>query len=369
MSVAYHISYRNLRPQLVRQVYATGGLTLLSILVSLAVGVALATRITRPVEELTAGAQDIAEGHFERRLGIRSNDEIQILAETFNHMTGRLKENVEQLEQSNKKLATLNEELKELDRMKSDLLANVSHELRTPLTAIKGYTDYILERKLGPVTEKQEKGFLVVQRNLERLSRTINALLDFSRMETGRIGVTLQPFELGPLAESILAGLRAELERKALRARADVPPDLPPVIGDRDKISQVLENLVVNAMKFTPEGGSITISATRDPQASRPAAQILVADTGIGIPSDQLGKIFARFHQVDGSTTRRVGGVGLGLAIVKSILDAHGAAIRVESEEGKGTRFRFSLPVLERAEKEPREPGERRQEAGGRALA
>src|SRR5262245_56227838 len=123
MSVAYHISYRNLRPQLVRQIYATGGLTLLSILVSLAVGVALATRITRPVEELTAGAQDIAEGHFERRLGIRSNDEIQILAETFNHMTGRLKENVEQLEQSNKKLAALNEELKELDRMKSDLLA------------------------------------------------------------------------------------------------------------------------------------------------------------------------------------------------------------------------------------------------------
>src|SRR4029453_2411388 len=95
MWVAYHISYRNLRPQLIRQVYATGGLTLLSILVSLAVGVALATRITRPVEELTAGAQDLAEGHFEQRLGIRSNDEIQILAETFNHMTERLKENVE----------------------------------------------------------------------------------------------------------------------------------------------------------------------------------------------------------------------------------------------------------------------------------
>lgn len=369
MSVAYHISYRNLRPQLVRQVYATGGLTLLSILVSLAVGVALATRITRPVEELTAGAQDIAEGHFERRLFIRSNDEIQILAETFNHMTERLKENVEQLEESNKKLAAVNEELKELDRMKSDLLANVSHELRTPLTAIKGYTDYILERKLGPVTEKQEKGFLVVQRNLERLSRTINALLDFSRMEMGRIGVTLQPFELGPLVESVLAGLRAELDRKSLKAHGEVTADLPPVIGDRDKISQVLENLVVNALKFTPDGGLITISGVRDPQAARPAAQIVVADTGIGIPADQLGKIFTRFHQVDGSTTRRFGGVGLGLAIVKSILDAHGAPIRVESEEGKGTRFRFSLPLLERAENQPRDAGERaRQEATGRVL-
>lgn len=367
LSVAYHVSYRNLRPQLIRQMYATGGLTLLSILVSLAVGAALATRITRPVEELTAGAQDIAEGHFEQRLGIRSNDEIQILAETFNHMTERLKENVEQLEESNKKLAALNEDLKELDRMKSDLLANVSHELRTPLTAIKGYTDYILDRKLGPVTDKQEKGFLVVQRNLDRLSRTINALLDFSRMEMGRVSVNLQPFDLGQLVETILSGLRSELDRKALLASADIAPELPPVIGDRDKISQVLENLVVNALKFTSEGGCITISAGREPRATRPMAHIVVADTGIGIPADQLGKIFNRFHQVDGSTTRRFGGVGLGLAIVKSILDAHGTSIRVESEEGRGTRFRFSLALLERAEAQPRESSEHAREEGGRA--
>ena len=370
LSVAYHVSYKHLRPQLVRQMYATGGLTLLSILVSLAVGVTLATRITRPVEELTAGAQDIAEGHFDRRLSIRSSDEIHILAETFNHMTERLKENVEQLEESNRKLAGVNEELKELDRMKSDLLANVSHELRTPLTAIKGYTDYVLDRKLGPITDKQEKGFVVVQRNLERLSRTINALLDFSRLEMGRVSVNLQPFELGPLTESILAGLRAELERNGLVARAELAPDLPQVIGDRDKISQVLENLVVNALKFTPAGGRITISASREPGAPRPLAQIVVADTGIGIPADQIAKIFNRFHQVDGSTTRRFGGVGLGLAIVKSILEAHGTAIRVESEAGKGTRFRFMLPLLERAEAQAGEPGERpRPEAGRRASA
>jgi signal transduction histidine kinase len=334
------------------------------------VGVTLATRITRPVEELTAGAQDIAEGHFDRRLSIRSSDEIHILAETFNHMTERLKENVEQLEESNRKLAGVNEELKELDRMKSDLLANVSHELRTPLTAIKGYTDYVLDRKLGPITDKQEKGFVVVRRNLERLSRTINALLDFSRLEMGRVSVSLQPFELGPLADSILAGLRAELERNGLVARAELAPDLPQVIGDRDKISQVLENLVVNALKFTPSGGRITISACREPGATRPVAQIVVADTGIGIPADQIAKIFKRFHQVDGSTTRRFGGVGLGLAIVKSILEAHGTAIRVESEEGKGTRFRFVLPLLERAEARAAEPGERpRPEAGRRASA
>src|SRR4029079_15988699 len=127
------------------------------------------------------------EGQYGRRLELRSRDELQVLAETFNHMSARLKHNVEQLEDSNEKLAAANEELKELDRVKSDLLANVSHELRTPLTAIKGYTDYMLERKLGAISEKQEKGLLVVQRNMERLARTINALLDFSRLDLGRV--------------------------------------------------------------------------------------------------------------------------------------------------------------------------------------
>jgi signal transduction histidine kinase/CheY-like chemotaxis protein len=349
LSVIYHVSYRNLAPNIRRLVYATGGLTLLSIVAAVIVAVALTSRITRPIEELTAGAQDIAEGHFDRRLSLRSNDEIQILAETFNHMAARLKENVEQLEESNRKLALLNEELKELDRMKSDLLANVSHELRTPLTAIKGYTDYILEGKLGATTEKQEKGLVVVQRNLDRLSRSIGALLDFSRMDVGRISLNIQPFGLTQLVDQIATSLRSELEKKQLVLRAEIDPVLPPVIGDREKVSQVLENLVINAIKFTPQGGRITIAAARAADADRPTAAIRVADTGIGIPRPHLGRIFNRFHQVDGSTTRRFGGVGLGLAIVKSILDAHGSTILVESEEGRGTVFRFGLPLLEHA--------------------
>ncbi len=349
LSVSYLVSYKNLRPKIIAQIETTGGLTLVSIVISGLVGIALASRITRPVEELTAGAKGIAEGHFDRRLSIRSNDEIQILAETFNYMTERLKENVEKLEESNKKLAMVNEELKELDRMKSDLLANVSHELRTPLTAIKGYTDYIKEGKLGAITEKQEKGLLVVQRNLERLSKSINALLDFSRMDVGRIVLNIQPFSLPQLVEQIVTTLRSELEKKHLTFATEIEADLPQVIADREKVSQVLENLVINAMKFTPEGGRITIGTSRAAIPGRPSVEIRVADTGIGIPREQLGKIFTRFHQVDGSTTRRFGGVGLGLAIVKSILDAHGSAISVESEEGRGTVFRFALPLLDKA--------------------
>ncbi len=156
LNVTYRVDYSELRPKVTGLAWATGGLTLLSIVAAAFVAVAFTRHITQPIEELTRGAQSIAEGRFDQRLDIWSGDEIQLLAEAFNHMAARLKENVEQLERSNKKLAEVNEELKELDRLKSDLLANVSHELRTPLTAIKGYTDYMLERKLGTVTEKQE---------------------------------------------------------------------------------------------------------------------------------------------------------------------------------------------------------------------
>jgi signal transduction histidine kinase/DNA-binding response OmpR family regulator len=349
-SVCYRISYRNLSPSITKLVYTTAGLTLVSILASILVAVALASRITRPLEKLTAGAQGISEGDFDHRLSIMSNDEIQILAEAFNHMAERLKENVQQLEESNRKLAALNEELKELDRMKSDLLANVSHELRTPLTAIKGYTDYILDRKLGPVTEKQDKGLLVIQKNLDRLSRTINALLDFSRMDLGHITLNLQHFSLAQLVDQIRTSLGSEIEKKNLEFRADIPADLAEVIADREKISQVVENLVMNAVKFTAGGGRIVVSAARSSGPGRPSVEIRVSDTGIGIPHSQLASIFNRFHQVDGSTTRRFGGVGLGLAIVKSILEAHGTTISVESEEGQGTRFSFALPLLEKAE-------------------
>jgi signal transduction histidine kinase/CheY-like chemotaxis protein len=368
LSVVYQVSYSKTRAALAGLGKTMGTLTAISVLAAVAMAVLLARRITRPVAELTAGAQELAEGHFERRLNIRSGDELQILAEAFNHMTARLKANVEELEESNKKLAGVNEELKELDRMKSDLLANVSHELRTPLTAIKGYTDYILERKLGDITDKQEKGLVVVQRNLERLSRTIGALLDFSRMDIGRITLNLQRFSVASLVEQIHTTVRSELDKKRLRFVSAVDENLPPLIADREKLSAVIENLVINAIKFTPEAGSITVSAGRVLGAERPTAEVRVSDSGIGIPRDQIGKIFNRFHQVDGTTTRRFGGVGLGLAIVKSILDAHGAAIHVESEEGRGTVFNFRLPLLERPEGTSESAGARERSDEGLVL-
>jgi DNA-binding response OmpR family regulator len=153
--------------------------------------------------------------------------------------------------------------------------------------------------------------------------------------------------------DSVLTTLKSEVERKRITFTAQVPTDLPPVIADREKLSQVLENLAINAVKFTPEGGRINVAAVRTEVGGRATTEVRVSDTGIGIPETQIGKIFNRFHQVDGSTTRRFGGVGLGLAIVKSILEAHGSAISVESEVGRGTTFRFSLPLLEKGAEAP----------------
>ncbi len=352
-SLAYHVTFQGLVPAMYRRYLTMLWLTVVSVLAALLVAAVLASRITRPIQELTRGALLIGEGNFERRLEVGGDDEIRILADTLNHMAARLRENIEKLEDSNRRLAGLNEELKELDRMKSDLLANVSHELRTPLTAIKGYTDYILEGKLGPIGDKQEKGLTVIQRNLERLSRSINALLDFSTMDVGRLSLNLQPFALVLLVEQIHQTLRSELDRKQLRFLSELPAGLPAVIADRDKLAQVLENLVINAIKFTPSGGLIRVAAARDDARGRGAVEVSVSDSGIGIPEDQIGKIFNRFHQVDGSTTRRFGGVGLGLAIVRSILDAHGASIRVESRPGQGSTFRFWLPATGRDEAHP----------------
>ncbi len=241
------------------------------------------------------------------------------------------------------------ERLKELDRLKSDLLANVSHELRTPLTAIVGYADLLLTASLGPLGEAQQRALTVVLRNGERLSRSVGALLDFARLDAGHSLLALRPFGLAEWFEQTLAPLRPELDRSKVTLALNLEPGLPPVIGDAEKLAQVLENLVVNAMKFTPAGGGITLSAQRVDSEGRPAVEIRVTDTGLGIPAAQLEHVFERFFQVDASRTRKVGGVGLGLAIVKGILDAHGAGIRVESELGRGSSFMFLLPVHEQA--------------------
>jgi signal transduction histidine kinase len=301
----------------------------------------VAGRVEKSLERLAAGAQEIADGRYDHELTVDPIDSIGAVAEKVNYMATTLRDNIAQLERSNLQLETANRHLTELDQTKSDLLANVSHELRTPLTAIKGYTDYLLERKLGAVNPGQRKGLLVVQRNLDRLSRSIDALLDYSRLEVGQISLNIRPFSLPLLADQVLQTLRSIAEEKRILLSAPFPENLPDVMADRERLSQVLENLFVNALKFTPEGGSVSVAA----EVREGKVEVSVIDSGIGIAEEHRSRIFDRFHQVDPSSRRLFGGVGLGLAIVKSILDAHAVPIEVESTPGQGTVFRFALPV------------------------
>ncbi len=316
--------------------------TLFLVLVALATVAAFASwmagRVARPLLGLTESVRSFSEGKLKSLPQVRTGDEIESLADAFNRMAERIQQQVERLETANRELATL-------DRMKTDLLANVSHELRTPLAAIRGYVEFIQEGQLGPTTDAQRKGLEVCLRNSERLTKTINMLLDFSRMELGRVPIRPAPFQIGRLLAQIVAGIEADARKRRVSLKTVVDRDLKPVDGDRDRLTQVLENLITNALKFTPDGGEVEVGARLVEEARR--VEVWVADTGIGIPPEERSRVFDKFYQTDASATRKFGGIGLGLAIVKSILDAHGAEIVVDGRPGTGSVFRFSLPVAQ----------------------
>ncbi len=232
---------------------------------------------------------------------------------------------------------------KELERMKSNFLSVVSHELRTPLHSIKGFVEIILMGKTGPVSELQEDFLKTVRTQTLVLQRMIDDLLEFSRMEAGRVRLHLAEVSLPAMARSVNARLAPLAEEGGLRLRQDLSEELPEIDGDRTRLEQVLTNLVENAIKFTPGGGEIVISGERLGDRVR----LTVADTGIGIPPEEQERVFDRFYQVDGSERRAYRGAGLGLSICRHIVERHNGRIWVESEgaPGRGSRFHVELPI------------------------
>src|SRR5262249_46150450 len=232
--------------------------------------------------------------------------------------------------------------LKELDRMKSDFVSNVSHELRTPLTAIKGSVDNMLDGLTGSINEKQVRYLARIKSNTDRLSRLINDLLDLSRIESGGVEVRSTAFTLTALAEEVSEHLRSLAAEKLIRI--EVPPRDPKltVWADRDKVTQVLMNLIGNAVKFTPQNGKVTVAVEKN---GDDYVQISVDDTGPGILPEEKNKIFSKFYQVAHVDKQKPKGSGLGLAISKALVEMHGGKIWVESEVGKGSTFYFTLPA------------------------
>lgn len=228
-----------------------------------------------------------------------------------------------------------------LESLRREFVANVSHELRTPLTTIKSYVETLLDNEdtLDPAVSRR---FLtVVNAEVDRMTRLVRDLLQLAQLDAGQVRWDKRPLDMGQVVQEVAERFRMPAERAGLTLTVRRPENLPPVIADRDRVEQVLANLISNAIKFTPAGGWVELCLTRDGQVVRTT----VADSGVGIPYEDQPRIFERFYRVDKARSRALGGTGLGLSIARQIVEAHGGEISLASEPGKGTEVTFTLPI------------------------
>lgn len=233
-------------------------------------------------------------------------------------------------------------ELRKLENIRQDFVANVSHELRTPVSTIRGYAETLLE---GALEDKEHaREFLrIIHDDAERLSKLIDDLLDLSRIESGKLKLTFEERALELVVDRVLTALKSQAQKNAIRLVKEIPRDLPRTRIDEDGIAQVMRNLVENAIKYNNKGGCVTVCARATDGGY---IEVSVIDTGIGIPHEDLPRIFERFYRVDKARSRELGSTGLGLSIVKHIIQAHRGEVTVESQLGRGSTFRFTLPQV-----------------------
>ncbi len=269
-----------------------------------------------------------------------SLDEVRAKLSRVNREKGLLRD----LKQKTLELEKANEDLRRLDNLKSIFVSSVSHELRTPLTVIKEFISLMLEGHGGSLTESQREYLGIAHKNILRLTNLIDTLLDFSRIESGKgLQLKFEPARLTEVVEDASMTLNQALEEKRLVLESHLDPEMPQVLVDRNRLVEVFINLINNSIKFTPAGGKISID-TRGLSEKRDYLKVVVSDTGIGIPSEDLPNVFNRFYQ--GQNTGISMGAGLGLAITKEIIEGHQGSIQAESRLGSGTSFVFTLPLL-----------------------
>ncbi len=242
-------------------------------------------------------------------------------------------------QQRTEELARALEQQRELDRLRDQFIQNVSHELRTPVAIIQGYSELLEQGELGELSAAQRQPVETIARRAAMLRKLVDDLTAILQTESGE--VRLMPVDLGALAHDMVQDYRLEAKEAEVKLRTEIDANLPVVYGDPDHLRRMLDNLLGNAIKFTPVGGTVLVRLRRNTAG----LTVEVADTGVGIPADQLERIFDRFYQVDGSMTRRFGGTGLGLALVREIAEAHGGSVKAESEPNKGSLFRVTLPI------------------------
>ena len=336
-------AYERLYASLLR----TSTLVLLGLGMALLAAAYVARRVVRPLHTLQRGVERIGKGDLDFRLQIATGDEIQTLAEEFNKMAAALRDAYANLEdkvrERTQELMIANERLKELDKMKSLFLSNVSHELKTPLTAIGGLVDNMIDGLTGALNGKQTRYMTGIKDSTERLARLIRDLLDLSVIEAGKSELKPARFSLSSLIHEVVETLKPLAVEKGISVEITRTHGDTTAWADRDKITQVLTNLIVNAVKFSPAGGSLKLSMA--PANDRGLLEVSVSDTGPGIPPTEVERIFHEFYQISQPGREKTMGVGLGLAISKKLVEMHGGKIRVESVPGEGSTFFFTLPA------------------------
>ena len=323
----------------------------LAVLAAVSLGLLLSRGITSPLRRLTLAADHVASGDFSQRVEVNSRDELASLAEAFNTMAASLAKTEEQ---------------------RRRLFSDIAHELKTPISVIQGNVEAIMDGVVDPTPERMAS----LRDETLLLSRLVTDLRDLSLAEAGQLKLHPEPTDLQELLKTAAAGMQPQAEERRVQLETHLEGGLPLVLADRDRVGQVLRNLVANALRYTPTGGRVELSAVSHQSSaishhpsvagrkwnSEPSTQnleprtgasslvvVTVMDTGAGIPADDLPHIFERFYRVDRSRTRISGGTGLGLAVVKQLVESQGGRVWAESEVGKGTTFHFTLPAVARA--------------------
>lgn len=292
--------------------------TFAAILAALLLSLFYSRSMLKPVHDISLATQHITEGNYGERVQVNGSDELAQLALRFNLMA---------------------EKLDEVESMRRRLIGDVSHELRTPLTSIKGSMEGLMDGVLPADSETYQQIYL----EADRLNRLVDDLQELSRVESRAYQLDLRPVDLVATMQTLIKRLAPQAETKHISLNLDLASGLPSVLADEDRTIQILTNLTVNALNYTPEGGKVTLSAKR----LNNEVLVSIHDTGIGIPSEHLPRIFDRFYRVDKSRSRQSGGgSGIGLTIARALVEAHGGRIWVESEgDGHGSTFTFTLPV------------------------
>ena len=303
---------------------------LIAMLIGLAIAVMLnlllAKTMVTPLQSLTKAAEKVASGDFSDKLDIRAKDEIGVLANTFNDMADQLENTLDDLKKS--------------EMMRREFVANVSHELRTPITSVRSYAETLNDN--DDIPKDMEREFLhVIMHESDRMTKIVQDLLTLSRFDAGSIEFTFEYFQFGKSVEDVYNAMLLEAQRHNHSFKLEMRSGIPEIRGDRARIEQVLINMVSNAIKYTHDGGNIRIVCDAD----KDMVWVSVRDNGIGIPKEDVDRVFERFYRVDKARSRESGGTGLGLSIAQEIVARHDGGIQIQSQLGKGTTITVTLPV------------------------